>query len=364
MANPYELWSTRKNIGIMRDEKAEDWYFGQFFNAGTINSTDEWIDFEKLPIRSRRLAPFVKPLGKGRGILDDKVKGFRFKPANILIEEAIDPLRPLTQQPGITGGMLEMAKLSPMQKVGLIKAEMLREGLLATQRRWEWMKARAIIDGKVTCTYEDGAVALVDFQRAAGHTEVRTAGNFYGEAGVSILNHWQTVVDTMNNAEFGGFPTRITMPGAVATIVRKNAEVMEHMDINIRGASVTVERGLVSGGANGGKVYKFGELQIGGASGVRIELWVNDETYTTDGGTQQRYLAANEIVFTSTADAIKGYDCFGMIVDRDAEYQALPIFPKNYLTGDRVKTENISIESAPLFVPINANATYKATVIA
>lgn len=53
-----------------------------------------------------------------------------------------------------------------------------------------------------------------------------------------------------------------------------------------------------------------------------------------------------------------------MIVDKDAGYQALPLFPKNFETGERVKVENVSVESAPLFVPINPNATYKATVLA
>jgi hypothetical protein len=70
------------------------------------------------------------------------------------------------------------------------------------------------------------------------------------------------------------------------------------------------------------------------------------------------------MVFLGSADAIKGYECFGMIVDRDAEYQALPIFPKNYVKGDDVKVEHLSFKSAPLMVPINPNATYKLTPVA
>lgn len=358
MANPYELWQTHKLLGVFRDQKPETFYFAPYF-TNQMRSTDEWIDFEKLPIRSRRLAPFVKPMGRGHGVFTDRVDGFRFKPANVVFEDAVDPLRPLTFQPGIDFSMLHPGQLTPMQRLALIKAQMLAEGRLSVERRWEWMRSKAIIDGKVTCVYKDGASVEVDFQRDAAHTEVLTAGNRWGDSGISILGHINEIVDTMVNAEFGGVPTRITMGGGVATVVKADEEIKEHMDVNIKGGVHRVDRGLTPGE----KVYKFGELFIGGQSGQTIELWVNNETYTNEAGTQSRYLGNNEIIATGTPNAINGYECFGMIVDKDAQYQALPMFPKNFETGDRVKVENLSIESAPLFVPINPNATYKATVI-
>ena len=364
VASPYNLWSTRQSLGVMRDMKPEDHFFAQFFING-MRSTSEWIDFEKLPIRERRLAPFVKPKARGRGLPGDRVQGFRFKPANIVLEDAIDPDRPLTYEPGIDGSAFDTNQITPMQRLELIKASMLAQYDLAMERRWEWMRAKAIIDGEVTITYEDGESVLVDFQRDAAHTETLGAGDRYGDSGVSILDHWQLVIDTMNDAEFGGMVTKITMGGSVASVVRKDAKILEHLDTNIRGGTVTVERGIVTGAAGGGKVYKFGELVIGGASGQRVELWVNNETYVDDTGTTQRYLGNNEVVFTSTPDAINGYECFGRIVDRDAGYEALPKFPKNFeMREGRVVTEHLSMESAPLFVPINPNATYKATVLA
>lgn len=359
MANPYELWQTRRLLGVFRDSKPETWYFGRLFTS-QMRSEDEWIDFEKLPIRSRKLAPFVKPLGRGHGVFTDKVNGYRFKPANVVVEDAIDPFRPLTMQPGIDRSMLHPMDLSPMQRLQLIKAQMLHEMQLAVERRWEWMRARAIIDGEVTCVYKDGTSVLVDFQRAAGHTETLGAGNRWGDAGISILDHVKSIMDTMVDAEFGGLPSRITMGGAVSTVVRKNAEILDHLDVNTKGGVHSVDRGI----APSDKIYKFGELFVGGASGHVIELWVNNETYTADNGTQTRYLGNNEIIVEASAAAINGYECFGRIVDKDAQYAALPMFPKNFETGERVKVENLSVESAPLFVPINPNATYKATVIA
>lgn len=359
MTNPYELWQTRKLLGVFRDSKPETWYFGSYF-PNQMRSTDEWIDFEKLPVRSKKLAPFVKPLGRGHSVFTDRVDGFRFKPANLVVEDSIDPFRPLTYQPGIDSSMLHPQDITPMQRLALIKAQMLAALQTSVERRWEWMRAKAIIDGKVTCVYKDGTSVLVDFQRDAGHTEVLTSGNYWGESGVSILDHFSTVIDTMVDAEFGGVPVRATMGGAVASVVRQDLDILAHMDKNLAGGVHQVDRGLTPGD----KIYKFGELFVGGASGQRIELWVNNETYTADDGTSTRYLAANEVVFTSTADAINGYECFGMIVDKDAQYQALPMFPKNFETGERVKVENLSVESAPLFVPINPNATYKLKAVA
>jgi len=359
MANPYELWQTHKLLGVFRDSRPETWYFGQYF-TNQMRSTDEWIDFEKLPVRSRRLAPFVKPMGRGHGVFTDKVNGYRFKPANIVVEDSVDPLRPLTFQPGIDSSMLHPSQISPMQRLALIKMEMMGEFLTAVERRWEWMRAKAIIDGAVTIAYKDGQSVSVDFQRAAGHTEVLGSGFRFGESGVSILDKVKEVMDTMNDAEFGGFPTRWTMGGDVANVVRDDAEIKEHLDLNIKGGVHNVDRGLMPSG----KVFKFGELAIGGGSGQKIELWVNNETYTNESGTQTRYLGAKESVFTSTPEAINGYECFGRIVDQDANYEAIPIFPKNFQTGERVKVENLSAESAPLFVPINPNATYKLTPLA
>lgn len=361
MSAPYTIWDSRRSLGVMRDTRPEPRPFSRFF-TNQFRATEEWIDFEKLPIRSRRLAPFAKPGTQGKGIYSDKVKGYRFKPANLVVDEAIDPKRPLTFQPGIDMSMLDVNKLSPMQRVELIKVAMTADAMDSIERRWEWMKARALIDGTVVCNYLDGDVVTVDFKRAAGHTEVLLAGDRFGQAGVSIMDKFQEIFDTMNDAEFGGLPVQVEMGGSVWAVMRKDTEILANLDKFRPVGGLSIERGVVTSGDRS-KRYKVGELTIGGASGQSIELWVNNETFEADDGTQTRYLGAADMVFLGTPEAVKGFECFGMIEDRDAEYQALPIFPKNYLKGDRVKVEHLSFESAPLPVPINPNATYKLTAV-
>ncbi len=146
------------------------------------------------------------------------------------------------------------------------------------------------------------------------------------------------------------------MGGSVWSVIRKDAELKAAMEFEAQRSDVNIERGLVG---SVGKVFKVGTLSVGGPSGQMIELWVNNETYTDNSGTAQRYLGAKDMVITASPEAIMGIQCFGRIVDMDAEFKALPIFPKNFIKGDRVKTEHMSFESAPLMVPVNSDATYK-----
>lgn len=59
-----------------------------------------------------------------------------------------------------------------------------------------------------------------------------------------------------------------------------------------------------------------------------------------------------------------GYRCFGAIIDPYAQYQSLEIFPRGWMEQGDPAVEYMLWQSAPLMVPINPNATLKATVVA
>lgn len=362
MPNPYEIWDTRTSLGVFRDVDPVYQYWTPWF-GNQINSESEYIEFDKLPVRNRRLAAFTMPLSRGKPVYDDKVEVFRLKPAYVKVEDVVDELMPLRKRAGIDSPILDVERLSPMQRLALIKTQITIEHVQAIQRTWDWLAAKAIIDGKVTLSGENYPTTLVDFQRAANHTIVLGVGERFGDTDVSIVDFFQLVIDRMTDAPFGAVPTRATMGGAVWAKMRKDSEFLDHLDTQKRGSSnITFERDLVPGE----KIFKVGEMLIGGNSGQVIELWVNNETYLDPNtGVQTRYLDATDIVFTGTADAVMGYRCFGRIIDRAANYEPLPIFPRNWLdeNSDPV-TEFMSHKSAPLMVPINPNATLKATVVA
>ncbi|UVK46824.1 major capsid protein [Mesorhizobium sp. AR07] len=358
----YELWDTNTFLGVFRDIKPDPLYWADMF-AYELRSNTEWIDFEKLPIQGRKLAPFVMPLARGASVYDDSGKGFRFKPAYTKVEDQIDPLMPLIRRVGIDQNMTQMpVQLSPAQRLVLIRAAMAESHVRAIHRRWNWMAATSLRDGKCTISGPNYPTTLIDFQRAAGHTITLTGGNRFGDSGVSIVDFVQGVVDTMGQADFGGVPVRATMGGGVWGVMRKDPEFLKHMDVMTRGGNITYERGLV---ASKELVYKVGEMLLGGGSGQSIELWVDNSTYIDpDTGAATRYIGNSQILFTAVPEAIGGTRAYGRIIDRAANWEALPIFPKNWVTMDDVQVEFITHKSAPLYVPVNPNATLLGNVIA
>jgi hypothetical protein len=359
-SQPYELWETRRHLGVMRDVEPTYNYWLPFFGS-ELRSEDEYIDFTKLPARGRKIAPLVMPLGRGKPIYEDQETAYRFRPAYVKVEDQIDDLMPLRRRAGIDTPMIDdTTELTPMQRLNAIRAQMTADHVASIWRRWDWMAAKAIIDAKVTLSGEDYPTTLVDFQRAANHTVVLTGGSCWGQPGVSIVDEVQKYGDRMNDAPFGGIIGRITMGSDVWKVVRKDSEFRDHLDTTLKGGNITYERGLVSSD----KVFKVGEMLVGGASGQRIELWVNNDTYVDpETGLTERFLGSKEVVFTSSADAINGYRCFGRIIDRKAQYKALPIFPKSWESGGDTSIEYLTHKSAPLMVPVNPNATLKVTAL-
>lgn len=360
MTNPYEVWNTRRSLGVMRHVEPVTEYWGPLAFPQQINSTDEWIDFEKLPAQVQKLAPFVRPLGPGKPIYSDRSTGFRFRPAYVKVSDHIDPLMPLIKRAGIDRAMLDDVELTPERRRDLIRIQMTAAHVNAIQRRWEWMRARAIIDGKVQIVYQDETPVEIDFRRNADQTIIKDASAYWGMAGVSIFDDIQRWADRMFDAEFGGFPTRLTIGTKVWKVMRQDEEFMEHMDVNKRNPRATIERGLI----DSGKVVKVGELMVGGQSGSAIEIYLYRDTFVDENGAQTPFMNANDVVMTASAQAIMGYNCFGMIVDPSARYQALDIYPKNFWTKGEVETEHLVHQSSPLMVPVNPNATLRATVVA
>jgi hypothetical protein len=362
MSNPYELWDQRKSLGVTRAVKPKSRYWMDLmFPNLQINSTDEWIDFEKLPAHAQKMAPFVRPLASGKPIYEDRSTGFRFKPAYIKLKDAIDPLAVLVKRPGVDSSMLNDTDLDPNQRRELLRAAMTVTHVNAIHQTHEWMAARASIDAMVTIEGEDYPAVELDFRRAANHTVTKTTGNFWGDSGVSIFDDIQTYADRMWDAEFGGFPKRMTMGSKVWAACRASDEFMAHMDKNVRGEAATIVRGII----DSEDAVKVGELQVGGASGATIEMWLYRGTYTDyDTGTETPMLAPNKVVFSGSADKFMGYRCFGAIVDPYAKYQSLEIFARNWMeTGDPA-VEHLLHQSAPLFVPVNPNVTLTAEVVA
>lgn len=359
--NPYELWDTHRSLGVMKAVKPETEYFLPMF-TGQINSTDEYIDFEKIPLETRTIAPLVMPLARGKPVWSASATANRFKPAYVKVEEEIDPLQPLVKMAGVDNSMLEAnPRMTPMERLAVLKAVKTAAAVRAIRRRWEWMAAMAVRDGAVTLVGENYPSTVVNFGRATGHTITLGVGERLGDSGVSTIDFIQETMDMIFDAEFGGMVTRITVGKDVAAYLRTDTEFMDHMDLTKRGGNITVERGLVSSG----KVYKLGEMMVGGESGARVEIWVNNETYKDPiTGTTTRFVGAKQMLFTCSPEDLKGFQCFGRIIDRKANYEPVPIFPSNWVKPGDPEVEYLTWKSAPLMVPGMPDTTAVANVLA
>ncbi len=361
----YELWETNTFLGVMRDVEADPLYWMQWFPNVAETDATGYVDFEKMPIQGRKLAPFVMPLARGKSVYDDQSTAFRFRPAYVKLEDQVDPLMPLTRRVGIDANMSQarLDLLSPMERLDLIRAAMTAAHVRAIRRTWNYMAAVALRDGQIVIEGEDYPAVTVNFQRAANHTITLTGGDRFGQVGVSIVDFVQLVLDRMSTAEFGGVPTRVTMGGGVWAVMRKDAELKSFLDMNYRGGEgITFERGLVA--PAGEKVFRVATMSVGGSSGQTIEFWVDNSDFVHPmTGATTRYIGNGQMLFTSSAQAVMGYQAFGAIIDRSAGYAPLPIFPKNWVTQGDVEVEYITHKSAPIMVPVNPNATLLANVI-
>lgn len=358
-SNPYELWDLHKSLGVMRNVIPAFTYWTDLF-TGQVNSTDEYIDFEKLPALNRRLAPFVRPAGTGKPIYTDQSTGYRFKPAYIKVKDAVDPNRVMRRIPGVDPMLSPQVANNPMARREALKTDMTVQHVRTIQRRWEWMAAQAVQFGAITITGEDYPAVTLDFRRDAGQSIVLAGGARWGQAGVSIISTLQAWCDLMFQpvGGFGGFPTRLTIGANAWAILRADPEIKDLMNKFFLNTGADVQRGMVGSE----KVIKVGYLPIGGAGGATLEIWLYRDTYVADDGSEVAMMSPNDVVLTASAEAINGFRCFGAIIDPFAEYQSLDVFARNWMeTGDPAQ-ENILHQSAPLMVPTNPNATLRATV--
>lgn len=345
----YELWDTHTLLGVFRELDSVPSYWLDLLFPNEMSFTDEYVDMEKIPRAGRKLAPFVAPMAQGRAIYEEGSRVERFKPGYVKPSDPVSPLRALTRRPGT---LLGLEAQSPAARYDAVKADILQYHRVAVERLWEWMAAKAIIDGKVVIEGKDMPQRLVDFGRAAGHTVVLGLGARWGDAGVSILDDIQGWADTMHSAEFGGAPSRITVGIDAWGVMRRDEEILAEMDLTRRGnADLTIKTGLMT----------TGEVRYGGTLGGGIEVWVYKDYYTVNGSVTP-FMSPKDVVLTGPN--VQGYRCFGAIVDVHAQFQPLPIFPRDYIPEGDVAIEQIVTQSAPIMVPVNPNATLKATVLA
>jgi len=345
------VYDSRTLLGVFWDQNSmepPENYWLQFYPQ-TLNFTTETIDFSQLA-DVRKLAPLVVPTAQGVPIYSAAERLVQVKPAYLKPKDPVTATRMIRRAAGL-GELAQTQPLSPQQRYQAIVTDIVRQHRYSIERRWEWMAAAATIDAKVLLEDERYPRTLVDFQRNAAQTVTLTAGNRWGDAGVSILSNLASWKNIMRKARFGGVATRLTVGTDVWDVMRNDPEIREFLNTQYRlGANINLRLGML----DGLEVERVGNIE-------GLEVFVYSDYYQDSDGTVIEYMSPKDIVLTSPN--IRGMRCYGAIQDFGAQLQPLTVFMKMWNEQDPSATF-IMTQSAPLMVPINPNASFKATVVA
>lgn len=310
--------------------------------------TDQFIDFDLID-RGRRIAPFVAPTAGGKPMKSQGYTTRRFSPAYVKPLQAVDPNRIITRMAGepYTGSMSLAARRDA------IMADMIVEQRDMIYRRWELMAYSAVATGKVTVVGDDYPEVEVDFQRASGHTIALVGAEQWDETTSTPLKNIESWAIMM--ARSCGYAPTIAVMGVNAwEAFQAHADVRDILNNQLRNGSAALNLSM-------GDIPNDGAIvQYKGTIG-NIAYWTYSDIYDDDTGSPVEIMDPDTVILLNPM-GLEGMRCFGAIIDAEAGYQALPIFPKNW-ANQNPSVEYIMSQSAPLMVPRRPNASLQATVI-
>lgn len=325
------------------------------FFPRSINFTTEKIYFDEIDENEYRLAPFVSPNVQGRIIRSKGYSTKSFKPAYVKPKHVVDPSRALPRRAGesfVTGS------LTPQQRYDAIIADNLRRERQMIENRWDWMACQAIVTGEVTVSGEDYPTVTVDFGRDNSLTYVLSGADLWTATTATPMDDIQA--GRLNAFRLSKAPVNSLIFGLdawAAFIDKSHADVQDLLNVLIKGNQSEFNS---SGVSDGSPVQYMGRIAGTGGVGV-LDLWTYNNFYEGDDGVGVPYMDPGVVV--GVGGAVGGIQCFGAILDRAAQLQALSMFPKMWDENDPSITYTMA-QSAPLMVPAVPNNTFSMKVTA
>jgi len=316
-----------------------------------INFETEWIMFDRVYEDNRKLAPFVVPNVAGR---PSRLNGFesdRFKPAYSKQKDIVDYTMHMDRVAGEALG----GTLSYDQRRDAVVAYLLQQQKEKLQNTFNWLAARATIDGKVTIIGEDYPETLVDFRRHANLTVTLTGAAKWDQTTATPLQDIKEARIEANGQSGSRIKEWVFGQDAWEDFTQR-VDLKDLLDKNYGGvtaSNITRINALTEGYPD--TIEYMG--RISGADGQgAIDAWVDSTRYISPiDGKQKYYLDQGSVVGVSR-DGMGGTRCFGAIKDRKAGYKAMEYFFKNWEEEDPSQ-EYLLTQSAPLMVPRDPNAT-------
>lgn len=320
-----------------------------------ITSDRQEIMFERADLDDRKLAPFVAPNVQGRVMRGQGYTAESFRPAYVKPKHIIEPHMAIPRRMGepLLGGMTQQARFNA------ITAETLRLQREMIERRWDWMAARATIDGMVLVTGDDYPPKLVDFKRDASLTIVLSGTARWDQT--ATANPLADLADASDDAfNLGHAPiTDIVFGMSAWKEFIRNSDVLDLLNTQKRGSTSEFARTVLTQSSN------YQSMGFIDGPGGRFNMWRYRNWYSEVDSfgnlTKQDFLDPRDVV--GYGPAIQGTAMFGAIQDVQANFLTeATIFPKQWEEQDPSVVYTMS-QSAPLFAPLNPNNTFKIRVM-
>ena len=272
-----------------------------------------------------------------------------FRPAYVKPKHVVDPAQAIPRMAGESlGGSLSME-----QRYDARVAENLRLERQMIENRWEWMAARAIIDGMVTVKGEDYPEVTVDFGRDPSLTTTLTGAAQWGTSTAKPLKDLEDMRRQIHDLSSSTIQ-RVTFGLNAWDAFTSDDAVIKLLDTRYRGSESDYNRAIASGSP---MEYRG---RISGQNGMgSLELWTYSQKYRDDDGSLQEFLDPDLVV--GVGAGLEGVRCFGAIHDKRAGLRALSMFPKMWDSEDPAHTYTMT-QSAPLMVPVEPNASFSMRV--
>jgi len=343
-----EIYNTADLLEVIRVQQGIRPYWLRFFPR-VLTSDREEILFDQVTDGTKELAPFVAPNVQGRVLRERGYTTKTFRPAYVKPKHVVDPSRGIPRVAGERiGGELSMA-----QRFDAAVAENMRIERVLIENRWEWMAARAVIDGEVTVVGEDYPSVTVDFGRDASLDATLTGTSQWGQEDANPLKDIEDMrrqVHLLSSSTIG----TLTFGLDAWDLFTQDDRVLKLLDTRYRGSETEYNRAV-----GDGLPFEY-RGRISGQNGMgTLELWTYSETYKDENGDLLNILDAKTVV--GTGSGLQGVRCFGAIRDKRAGLKPLAMFPKMWDQEDPSATYTMT-QSAPLMVPAQPNASFRIKV--
>lgn len=345
----YSLMPTRKVLETIEQAPiVPSFFLDNFFGGGVVLSIEEEIDFEQVYREKRKLAPFVAPFAKGAPAWEKGSRTYKFKPGSIKQFDTYDPSRAIVRA---IGHKLDLVPPTPAENYRSWVSEALELQYRKVQRTWEWMASQAVLNA--TCTFNvkgfEQPIAI-DFGRAANQTITLAGADLWTAGTNNILGNIGDWGRLMNDADFGGKPTKIIMGSKAYDAFSKDTKVQAQLNTQLRGTDSTFNTAV-----KGMDAVEY----MGMISGIPVYLY--SDYYHDDTGTKVDFMDSRDILLVGNINGLRGY---GMIQDIGANFQAIPFYGRNSIIDGEDQIPFVNSKSCPIFVPMNQNASLRARVVA